>query len=70
VLQASIGVSDGQSLWAVRYSTAGRSRTLFTSADVNALQALHPENPRLQRMHERDSIVGVRATGRPAGSMG
>ena len=30
-LQTSIGVSDGVSLWAVRYSTEGQSRTLFRS---------------------------------------
>jgi glutamine amidotransferase len=57
VLQASIGVSDGESLWAVRYSTAGRTRTLFTSGDVAAVQALYPENERLQQMREGDSIV-------------
>jgi predicted glutamine amidotransferase len=57
VLQASIGVSDGESLWAVRYSSAGRTRTLFTSGDVAAVQALYPENERLQQMREGDSIV-------------
>ena len=30
-VQASIGVSNGERLWAVRYSTEGRSRTLFHS---------------------------------------
>jgi predicted glutamine amidotransferase len=57
VLQASIGVSDGEHLWAVRYSTAGHSRTLFSSGDVAAVQALYPEHKRLQRMREGDTIV-------------
>jgi predicted glutamine amidotransferase len=56
-VQASIGVSDGESLWAVRYSTAGESRTLFASADAHALKQLHPENPRLQRLRDEDRIV-------------
>jgi glutamine amidotransferase len=56
-IQASIGVSDGESLWAVRYSTERNSRTLFASADVDAVKLLHPENPRLQSMTEGDRVV-------------
>ena len=56
-LQASIGVSDGRHLWAVRYSSEGRSRTLFRSEDVEAVRKLHPENPRLQEMQEGDHVV-------------
>jgi predicted glutamine amidotransferase len=56
-VQASIGVSDGERLWAFRYSTEGRSRTLFVSRDARAIRALHPENPRLQRLHDEDRIV-------------
>ena len=57
VLQASIGVSDGERLWAVRYSTEGRSRTLFTTTDAETLKAVHPENPRLQHLREGDCLV-------------
>jgi predicted glutamine amidotransferase len=56
-VQASIGVSDGKSLWAVRYSTEGNSRTLFASTDAHALKQLHPENPRLQLLRDEDRIV-------------
>ena len=56
-IQASIGVSDGERLWAVRYSTEGKSRTLFASADAGALKQLHPENPRLQTMRDDDRLV-------------
>jgi predicted glutamine amidotransferase len=55
--QGSIGVSDGESLWAVRYSSEGRSRTLFVSADVQAVRRLHPENDRLQRMRDDDRVI-------------
>jgi predicted glutamine amidotransferase len=55
--QGSIGVSDGESLWAVRYSSEGRSRSLFASADAHALRALHPENPRLQLLHDGDRLI-------------
>jgi glutamine amidotransferase len=56
-IQASIGVSDGERVWAVRYSTEGRSRTLFVSGDVHALRQLHPDNPRLARMRDEDCVV-------------
>jgi glutamine amidotransferase len=35
-IQASIGVTDGERLWGIRYSTERRSRTLFRSADASA----------------------------------
>jgi len=57
VVQASIGVSDGQRLWAVRYSTEGRSRTLFVSADAASIRELHPDNARLQRVRDEDRLV-------------
>lgn len=56
-VQASMGLSDGESLWAVRYSSEGRSRTLFRSEDADALKRLHPDNPRLQEMREGDHVV-------------
>jgi glutamine amidotransferase len=56
-VQMTIGISDGENLWAVRYSSAHSSRTLFVSEDVDAVQALHPENERLQQLHEGDRII-------------
>jgi glutamine amidotransferase len=55
--QGSIGVSDGASLWAVRYSTEHKSRTLFVSADVETVQQMYPDNPRLARMREGDRVI-------------
>jgi hypothetical protein len=56
-VQASIGVSDGTRLWAVRYATAEPARTVFASADVASIQRLHPDNPRLRRMRQSDRLV-------------
>jgi glutamine amidotransferase len=56
-VQASIGVSDGESLWAVRYSTEGRSRSLFVSADAESVRRLHPGNARLRRLRVGDRVV-------------
>jgi predicted glutamine amidotransferase len=56
-VQASVGVSDGERLWAFRYSTEHRSRTLFVSADASAVRELHPENERLQSLRDEDRLV-------------
>lgn len=56
-VQMTVGISDGERLWAIRYSSAGESRTLFVSADVDALRRLHPENERLQALSEGDRVV-------------
>ena len=56
-VQASLGVTDGTRLWGFRYSTEGRSRTLFVSADTHAVQQLHPENERIQRLHDEDRVI-------------
>ena len=56
-VQGTFGVSDGTSLWAVRYATKGPARTLFASADVDTVKHLHPENPRLQRLSEGDRLI-------------
>jgi predicted glutamine amidotransferase len=45
-VQMTIGIADGERVWAIRYSSRHESRSLFVSEDVDALQHLHPENPR------------------------
>jgi predicted glutamine amidotransferase len=56
-LQASFGVADGDSLWAVRYASEGVPRSLFASSDVEAIQRLHSDNPRLQRLSPGDRLI-------------
>jgi predicted glutamine amidotransferase len=56
-VQGTFGVCDGESLWAVRYASEGPPRSLFASTDAATLKALHPENPRLQRMTEGDRVI-------------
>ena len=56
-VQASIGISDGERLWAVRYSSEHRSRTLFASTDAETLHRLHPDNPRLARLRDGDRLI-------------
>jgi len=56
-IQMTLGFSEGERLYAVRYSTEHRSRTLFVSEDVESVRALHPDNARFQRMTAEDRVV-------------
>jgi predicted glutamine amidotransferase len=56
-VQMTVGISDGERVWAVRYSSAHESRSLFLSEDVDALRRLHPDNRRLQQLTEGDRVV-------------
>jgi len=56
-VQGTFGVSDGTTLWAVRYATQGPARTLFASSDAEAVKRLHPDNPRFARMTPEDRLI-------------
>lgn len=56
-VQGTFGVSDGTHLWAVRYATAGEPRTLFTSAEADAIRHLYPDNPRFERLTRDDRLI-------------
>lgn len=48
-LQMTLGISDGESLYAVRYSTSGDSRSLFHSAHRDATGKIAPDAGRFSR---------------------
>jgi predicted glutamine amidotransferase len=56
-VQGSFGISDGVSLWAVRYATNGQPRSLFASDDPESIRRLHPENERFQRLTSDDRVI-------------
>jgi glutamine amidotransferase len=53
----TLGFSDGERLFAVRYSSESKSRTLFVSADAATVQSLHPDNPRFAQLSDEDRVV-------------
>jgi predicted glutamine amidotransferase len=57
ILQMTLGVSDGDRLYAVRYATEGTARTLYSSAEAESVRALHPENARLQQLGGEDRAI-------------
>ena len=56
-LQMTVATTDGQSVWTFRYSSEGRSRSLFHSTDLAALRALHPEAAELGLLGEEARFV-------------
>jgi predicted glutamine amidotransferase len=55
--QGTIATSDGEHLWAFRYSTEGKSRTLFFSRDVRTLRELYPDREILQQVSDDARLV-------------
>src|SRR3954451_24987168 len=47
-MHGTLATTNGESLWAFRYSSEGNSRSLFFSTDVRTLRAQHPEIAVLQ----------------------
>lgn len=67
-LQMTVATSDGQRVWAFRYSSAGASRSLFYSTDVRTLCQLHPDIPRLRELSAESRIVVSEPLGDLAGA--
>ncbi|MGN9795658.1 class II glutamine amidotransferase [Streptomyces sp. OZ13] len=56
-LQMTVAVADGERLWAFRYSSERRSRSLYYSAEVETLRALHPDMKFLRGLSEDTRLV-------------
>jgi predicted glutamine amidotransferase len=56
-VQMTVATTDGDRVWAFRYSSEGKSRTLYYSTAVSALRMQYPENEVVQRVSEETRIV-------------
>jgi len=56
-VQMTVATTDGDRLWAFRYSSEGASRTLYVSTAVAALRHLYPDNERFRRLSDETRIV-------------
>ena len=56
-MQGTLATTDGATTWAFRYSSEGRSRSLFHSADVSVLRSQYPANPALHELSDDARIV-------------
>ncbi len=56
-LQMTVGVADGERLYAVRYASGPVVNTLYVSSEVDALRRLYPEDERWQHFSEESRAV-------------
>jgi glutamine amidotransferase len=55
--QGTIATSDGETTWAFRYSSVGKSRTLFVTRDVSTLREEYPDTPLLRNVSDDARLV-------------
>lgn len=55
--QGTLVTTDGERMWAFRYSSAHESRSLFYTADVRTLRRLYPERQILKELSEDARFV-------------
>ncbi len=67
-IQMTVATTDGDQLWAFRYSSAGASRSLFYSTSITALRELYPENQLFQELDADTRLVVSEPLGPLAGA--
>jgi len=67
-IQMTVATTNGDSVWAFRYSSEGKSRSLFYSTDVRTLRAQHPDNPVLHEVSDESRLVVSEPLGDLAGA--
>jgi predicted glutamine amidotransferase len=56
-IQMTVATTDGSSIWGFRYSSQGRSRSLFYSTAVTVLRKRHPELAILAQVSDEARLV-------------
>jgi predicted glutamine amidotransferase len=67
-IQMTVATTDGERVWAFRYSSEGQSRSLFFSTDVRALKTLYPDDARLQGLGDESRLIVSEPLGDLAGA--
>jgi glutamine amidotransferase len=65
--QGTIATTDGETTWAVRYSSEGKSRSLYYTTDVPTLRTLYPERQLFQDLSEETRLIVSEPLGDVAG---
>jgi predicted glutamine amidotransferase len=56
-IQMTVATTNGESIWAFRYASAGRARSLFFSTELNTLRMLYPDDERFKDLDEESRLV-------------
>jgi predicted glutamine amidotransferase len=65
--QGTVATSDGESIWAFRYSSERKSRSLFYTTDVPTLRKLYPERQLFQDVSDNARLIVSEPLGDVAG---
>jgi predicted glutamine amidotransferase len=65
--QGTIATTDGESIWAFRYSSERNSRSLFYTTDVPKLRELYPERRLFQEVSDNARLIVSEPLGEVAG---
>ena len=63
----TVATSDGERIWAFRYSSERKSRTLFYTTDVPTLRKMYPERGLFQEVSENARLIVSEPLGDVAG---
>ena len=67
-MQMTVATTDGLKVWVFRYSTEGRSRSLFYSTDLQTLKRQYPDNPTIHALSDEARLVVSEPLGGLAGA--
>jgi predicted glutamine amidotransferase len=67
-IQMTVATTNGERVWAFRYSSVRRSRSLFYSTNVATLRAQHPDNPVLHELSDESRLIVSEPLGDLAGA--
>jgi glutamine amidotransferase len=67
-IQMTVATTNGERVWGFRYSSVGRSRSLFYSTNVATLRAQHPDNPVLHELSDESRLIVSEPLGDLAGA--
>lgn len=56
-MQGTVATTDGETVWAFRYSSEHRSRSLFHSTAIETLRHQYPDNPVLHELSPNTRLV-------------
>jgi glutamine amidotransferase len=56
-IQMTVATTNGENLWAFRYSSVGTARSLFFSTAIETLRELYPQNELFQRVDVETRLV-------------
>jgi glutamine amidotransferase len=56
-IQMTVATTNHEKLWAFRYSSQGKSRSLFYSTRIDHLRQLYPDNPTFQELSDESRLI-------------